>query len=217
MTQTEAKPNGAGKVTAPTKEAGPVEIVVRRLEREYTEVPIVGVTPLIMHQWSEKSRRLMLEAQQTTTRAKRAPKDPKAEYEDAFYRLDDGRPGMPATAFKAAIADAARFYDGITMTALKTACFVRGEGGDQLVPIVGEVTMREDTPRNANGVADLRYRPMFWPWAATLMVEFLPSMLSTESVWNLIDAAGRNGVGDWRPSSPKSKSGTFGQFRVDDQ
>jgi hypothetical protein len=191
-------------------------ITISRLERALVEIPIRGETPLIMQRWSEKSRQQMLEAQQPGTRRKKDARDPEADYQAAFYRLDDGTPGMPATAFKAAIADAARFYDGVTMVSLKTAIAVKGIGSEQLVPIVGDYRMREDTPRNANGVADLRYRPEFWPWSATLLVEYLPSMLDGQSVWNLTDAAGRVGVGSWRPSSPKSKSGTFGQFRVAD-
>jgi hypothetical protein len=192
-----------------------VAIKLTRLERHVVEVPIIGETPLIMQRWSEKARQLMLDAQQSSTRKKKDRRDPEADYQAAFYRLDDGTPGMPATAFKAAIGSAARFFDGITMVALKTGIFVKGVGSEQLVPIIGDVRMREDTPRNANGVADLRYRPEFFPWSCKLFVEYLPTMLDADSVWNLVDASGRCGIGSWRPSSPKSMSGTFGQYRVD--
>jgi hypothetical protein len=211
--------NGNGKVSSIETSLpadGPVQVTIKRLEKAVVEVPIVGETPLIMHAWSQKSRNLMLENQQTKTKAKKEPRDPQADYEAAFYRLADGRAGMPATAFKAAISEAARFYDGITMTALKTAVFVFGPAEQpDLVPIIGEPRMREDTPRNANGVADLRYRPEFWPWSAVLQVHYKPAMLSVESIHNLVDASGQVGVGDWRPSSPKSKTGMFGMYRVD--
>jgi len=192
-----------------------VAIKLTRLDRAIVEIPLIGETPLIMQRWSEKAKELMLGKQQSSARTKKAPKDPQADYEAAFYRLEDGTPGMPATAFKAAIGSAARFFDGVTMVSLKTAIFVKGSGSEQLVPIIGDVRMREDTPRNANGVADLRYRPEFWPWSCVLLVEYLPSMLDKDSVWNLVDASGRCGIGSWRPSSPKSMSGTFGQYRVD--
>ena len=29
-----------------------------------------------------------------------------------------------------------------------------------------------------------------------------------------LDAGGRLGVGDWRPNSPKSKTGVYGQWKV---
>jgi hypothetical protein len=157
---------------------------------------------------------MMLEAQQNKPRQKKEPKNPEQDAADATYWLDDGRPGMPATAFKAAIANAARYYDGITITQLKEAVFVHGEGTEQLVPIEGEITMREDTPRNASGVADLRYRNQLWPWQALLTVEFVATSLTAQAVVTLVDAGGNGGVGDWRPSAPRSKTGTFGQFRV---
>lgn len=210
-TKTKTETNGSG--TPGESEALPA-IRLKRLERTILEVPIEGITPLITHNWSEKSKRMMLEAQTTRTRAKREARDPQADYEAAFHRLEDGRAGMPSVAFKAAMCDAARFYDGITITALRTAIFVHGEGSSLLVPIEGPVRMREDTARNATGVADLRYRPEFWPWSAVLRVEYLPTMLDAASVLALVDAGGRNGIGDWRPNSPKSRTGTFGQFAV---
>lgn len=190
-------------------------ISIKRLDRVRVDVPIVGVSPLIPHKWSEKALRLMREAQSgSKARAKKEPKDPKAEAEGALYRLPDGRPGFPATGFKAAIVGAARLFEGITMTALKSGLFVEGEGVDQLVPIEGAMELREDTPRLSSGVADLRYRYQFMPWSAVLRVTFLPALMDAESVHALVDAAGNGGVGDWRPSAPKSHTGTFGRFEV---
>lgn len=215
--------NGNGSAVKKTKKADlaeitdPVEITLTRIKRESVQVPIVGTTPLIMHNWSEKAKALMLEAQQSTkagARKVREPKDPVADYEAAHYRLEDGRPGMPSVAFKAAITEAARFFRGVHMTTLKSSITVIGVGRDQLVPIIGNVRMREDTPRNATGVCDLRYRPEFYPWKATLHVEYMPHMIDVESIFALVDAAGANGVGDWRPSSPKSKTGTYGRWEV---
>lgn len=191
------------------------EIRLERVERAEIDVEIEGVSPVIPHKWSEKSLRMMREAQSgKTARAKHSPKIPEEEAEAALYRLDDGRPAIPATAFKAAMVGAARLFQGVTMTALKAAVFVHGEGVDQLVAIRGEMMLREDTPRNATGVVDLRYRYAFWPWRATLKVEFLTAMVDKESVIALVDAAGNGGVGDWRPSAPKSMTGTFGRFQV---
>lgn len=191
------------------------EIKLEPVEREEIEIAIVGASPLIPHKWSEKSLRMMREAQSgAKARAKRTAKVPEEEAEGALYRLPDGSPGMPATAFKAAMVGAARLFQGVTMTSLKAAVFVFGEGADQLVQVEGDMTLREDTPRNATGVADLRYRYAFWPWRATLRVEYLTAVVDKESVVALVDAAGNGGVGDWRPSAPKSLTGTFGRFRV---
>lgn len=205
----------------------PKIIQLRRIEDVVYTVNIEGVTPVIPHRWSEKSLRMMRDKQMSatsTTRVRKEPKNPEEEANDSCYWLDvkddDGsisrKGAVPATAFKAAMVGACRFYEGITMTQAKLLFYVEGEGPDQLVPINGEPEMREDTPRNSGGVADLRYRMMFWPWSARLRVHFLPSMIGVDSVVSLVDAAGKGGVGDWRPSSPKSATGTYGQFRVVD-
>ena len=121
---------------------------------------------------------------------------------------------MPATAFKSALCGATRYFEGITMVAAKSLFFVEGQGPDQLVPIDGELELWESTPRNQGGVVDLRYRNRVFPWAATIVVRFLPSQVDAASVVALLDAGGRLGVGDWRPNSPKSMTGVYGQWKV---
>lgn len=189
-------------------------LVLHRLQRNRAIVPIQGQTPLIPHKWSEKAKRMMLDKQQGKPVAKKAPKSPEDEAYAATYWCDDGRPGMPATAFKSAIADAARHFEGVAIVTVKQAIFVLGDGPDQLVPIDGQVEMREDMPRNATGVADLRYRNQIFPWSAELEIEYVATTLTPEALLALVDAAGLGGVGDWRPSSPKSKSGTYGRWTV---
>lgn len=195
-----------------TKNPEPLQL--KRLERSIIDVPIEGVTPLIPHKWSEKARKMMLDKQQGKVAAAKAPKDPEADAEAATYRLADGTAGIPSVAFKAAIADAARWFDGVTMEMLKRAVFVYGEGDEQLVAIDGTETLFEAQPRNSTGVADIRFRYKIFPWNALLRVEYISSAIQPEAVLALVDAAGQGGVGDWRPSSPKSRSGTFGKWQV---
>lgn len=206
------------KPTTKAAEETPIATIVelRRLEEKSLSVPIEGITPLIPHRWTEKAIRMMADKQQSSTRSKttqREPKNPEEEAHASCYWLGD-KGAMPATAFKAATVGACRFFDGITMTIAKQLLFVVGEGRDQLVPVEGEPEMREDTPRNSGGTPDLRYRMQFWPWSAVLEVKFVPTMIDPDSIVALIDAGGRGGVGDWRPSSPKSATGTYGQYRV---
>ena len=202
--------------TNPAEEQSIIEL--RRLERVVFEIPIRGTAPLIVNRWSEKAKQMMLEKQTTSARAKKQPKDPVANFEASRYLLPDGRDGFPATAFKAAIVHAARLFEGITQVQLKQTIVVLGEGPDQLVPIdYGEITMREDTPRNASGVADLRYRAQYWPWSAVLRVRTIGGQFDRSSILSLVDAAGIGGVGEWRPTSPHSATGTFGTFEVVDQ
>ena len=213
-------PNGkTGKTVLETIEA-PKLIQLRRLSQAEVSIAIQGVTPVIPHKWAEKSLRMMRDKQFSVGGAARQKKEPKVPEEEAAqscYWLDPEKmtkPGLPAVAFKAAMVGACRFFEEPSMTLAKLLFYVAGEGSDQLVPVQGDLTMREDTPRNSGGTADLRYRYAIWPWSATLVVRYLANQIDGESVANLVDAAGRLGVGDWRPSAPKSSTGTFGQWKV---
>lgn len=179
------------------------------------EIPVRGLSPLIMHAFGEKAKQMMRDKQAgKKSRKKLDPKDPVQEAEAATYRLPDGRPGMPAAGFKAAIVGASRLYDGLTLVETKQLIFVEGEGPDQLVAIEGDSYIREDTPRIGMGTTDLRYRPCFPEWSAVLAVTFIPARIDLESVVSLVNAGGMGGVGEWRPSAPKSLTGTFGRFEV---
>lgn len=192
---------------------------LKRLERVVYEIPIQGKAPLIVNRWSEKARQMMLAKQQTSARAKPEPKDPAALFESSQYHLTDGRDGFPATAFKASIVHAARLFSGITQVQVKQTVLVLGDGfddrGDQLIALdYGEKIMREDTTRNATGVADLRYRAQYWPWSATLKVQVVSGQFDESSILALVDAAGIGGVGEWRPTAPKSATGSYGTYEA---
>lgn len=187
-------------------------LTLQRIETRIIQIPIEGITPLIVHAWSEKARAMM--ANSETVKRKKEPRDPEGDYQAARYLLEDGRDGFPAVGFKAAIVGAARLFEGVTMTALKQWVFVQGLGAQQLVPIDGEISRREDMVRVGQGVADIRWRPQFWPWRATLAVEFVANAITPSSILNLVDAAGIGGVGEWRPSAPKGMTGTYGRFAV---
>lgn len=192
------------------------QVQIDKVAAETIKVPILGTSPLIVHRFSEKAKRQMLDNMQGRKTPKEV-KDPQAEYEAAFYRLKDGRYGAPATAFKQATVGGARFYgrNQVTMTGLKAFIFFHGEPGTDslaLVAIDGEPHMREDVVRVGRGGTDLRYRPEFPEWSTTLEITYVTSALTRSSVLSLIDAGGMGiGVGEWRPE----KDGDFGTYRID--
>lgn len=194
-------------------------IALTRLHDAVLEVPIIGISPLIPHQWSEKSKRLMPgHPEAGDIKKTKEKRDPKAEAEACLYRLN-GKLAFPATGFKAAMVGACRFFEKPTMKEGKLLFFVEGQGPEQLTLIDSdekEKELREDTPRNANGNCDLRYRYALPKWSAVLRIRYVPERITQESIVALVDAAGRGGIGDWRPSAPKSDTGTFGTFRVDE-
>ena len=185
-----------------------------RLERIAYEIEVVGVTPLIVHRFSEKAKTAIVDKNMGKTAKVREAKDPVQEYHDSRYILDDERDGFPAVGFKAAIVGSARLFPSVTMTSLKQIVSVRGEGSTQLVPIDGERDMREDYVRFGQGSTDVRFRAQYWPWRATLHVETIEGQLTRETVVALVDAGGHGGVGEWRPSAPKSHTGDYGRFEV---
>jgi len=218
-----AEPKGTdetGEAPAPESVA---QVKLQRLEMLHFTFHLEGVTPLIIHQWSEKAKREMME-KGGPAKAKRIKpqRDPDADFNEARYLLNQPREdahtdGIPAVAFKAAIVQAARAFEGVTMTALKQFIYVEGEPPEMLVPIIGKPQRREDMVRVGKGLnktADLRWRPEYWPWAVNLVVRWPSAMFEKESILTLLDAAGQGGVGEWRPTAPQSMTGIFGQFRV---
>lgn len=194
--------------TAPTLE-------LDRIEAERLIVPLIGTSPLIVHRFSEKAKRQMLDNMQGRKSPKVA-KDPEREYRDAFYRLEDDTPGLPVIAFKNATVSAANFYGkSVTKVGLRQTMFVQGElgsDGQMLARIIGEAHMREDVVRLGRSGSDLRYRPEFTQWRVMLDVTYVTSALTRSSILSLIDAGGMGvGVGEWRPE----RNGAFGTYRID--
>lgn len=194
------------------------QVHISKIAVERLIVPIIGTTPLIVHNFSAKARRQMLDGMQGVKTPKE-PKDPVAEYEAAFYRMNDGSYGFPVTAFKAATVGAARFYGkDVRMTELRQCLFMHGHVSEhepqQLVKVYGEPKMREDVVRigGMSRGTDLRYRPEFREWRVELDVTYVKSSLTRDSLLSLIDAGGMGiGVGEWRPE----RRGEFGTYRID--
>jgi hypothetical protein len=193
-------------------------IEIDNIDAATLRVPIIGTAPLIVHNWSEKAKRQMLDAQQGRKKVKEI-RDPQADYEASLYRIatDEGDAyGFPVLAFKAATIGGARFYDkSVTMTMLKQCMFFKGvvtkADPQQLVQIHGDPRMREDVVRVGQGT-DLRYRGEFTEWSTVLTITYVKSALSEKSVLSLVTAGGLGiGVGEWRPQ----RSGEYGTYTID--
>lgn len=220
---------------AATKKIETVEI--KPIEMNTVEVTLIGDTPLIMHAWSEKAKRMMLEAQQGKAKGKKKEvKNPVDDFIQSMYWLD----GMPDTAgkneedceelFTQAIQSGARF--GFPVTAFKQAAisaayrmgwtkdkmslrgvfFIESDFGD-MAEIVSDVPeMREDMVKIGMGTADIRYRGEFKNWRTTFRIKYnVNGQYSLENILNILNAGGMVcGVGEWRPE----RDGQFGMFHV---
>lgn len=201
-----------------------VGIELPKLDIRLMEVTVIGDSPLIVHAWSEKAKREMLDKQMKKAKGAKEAKDPKADFEASLYRMADGGYGFPSVGFKAAAVTACTSVAGITKVAARQAFHILGEDVDvsgvfagtsarhNLVRVDGgPPAMREDTVRVGMGTADIRYRGEFKEWSAKLLVRYNANVLSESQILNILNTGGfAVGVGEWRPE----KDGSYGMFHV---
>jgi hypothetical protein len=193
-----------------------------KIDIKYLSVQIIGDSPLIVHKWSEKAKKEMLDKQMKKASAGKQAKDPWMDYCESMYWLDGmpenptekdikkARFGFPAVAFKACAIDAAYQQGAITKKTTARGAF---HLVDELVEIIGTPQMREDMVQvgGMSKVADIRYRGEFPEWKAVLNIRYNAGAISPEQILNMLNIGGfSNGVGEWRPS----RDGSFGTFHV---
>lgn len=214
-----------------TKKTESVVAEIRPLDIKKVKIKIVGDTPLIVHAWSEKAKRQMLEAQMRTTKTKaKESRNPYEDFINSMYWLTEkpeatpeafakavkkgAKWGFPVGAIKqSANASAYRLGWVSNQMALRGSYFLETEFGD-MFEIKGCVPeMREDMVRIGMGSADLRYRAEFRNWYAEMTLSYNASgNLTLEQILNCINAGGYCcGLGEWRVE----KDGDFGRFHIE--
>lgn len=184
-----------------------VEFVIAQRRISSIALEVVGVSPLIQNNFSQKAVEQMLRKHMglSVQREKKVPRDC---IRDATIMNTSGAICLPPTGFKKAMLTAAGQIKDLKKTHLRTQLFV--EGGsipisyDEMVPLMSMV--------RTSGMArtpDVRFRPMFTGWRARLVIQFA-DLLRVETVVDLLNRAGSVGVGEWRPE----KDGTHGVFKV---
>lgn len=191
---------------------------------------LVGDTPLIVHAWSEKARREMLQKQVKATKGGRDVRDPEADYISSLYEMGDGIFGFPAMGVKNCVLSSAHKDKGIARTVVMAALWIDAEmirtrpalaGAVCDMPLVriwGEKpVMREDMVKIGSGLnktATLSYRGQFTQWAMRVTGKFNSTVLTPEALAFLIQQAGvESGLGEWR----NERRGVFGAFHLADQ
>ena len=214
-----------------TKKASAEVIEIRPIEIKKVTIRIVGDTPLIMHAWSEKAKRMMLEAQMGIAKGKKKEaKNPVDDFIRSMYWLtpmpEDGtmesfeeaiangaRFGFPVTAFKqAAISAAYRMGWAKDKMSMRGAFFIDSDENGMIEIHSDTPEMREDMVKVGMGTADIRYRGEFKNWYADLTISYNANgQYSLENIVNIINAGGYVcGVGEWRPE----RDGQNGMFHV---
>ena len=207
-------------------------VQIKPLDIQRVNIRIVGDTPLIVHAWSDKAKKMMLDAQTGATKTSAKEKrDPFDDFIQSLYWLE-GKPekstpeafmkavekgakwGFPVGAIKQAANSAAYRLKWVkNQMELRGSYFLNTEYGD-MCEIKGSVPeIREDMVRIGMGSADLRYRGEFKNWYADMTLEYNASGgMSLEQIINCINAGGYVcGLGEWRPE----KDGSFGKFHIE--
>lgn len=208
------------------------------MEVKRARIRIVGDSPLIVHAWSEKAKKEILDKQQKKAAKAKETRDPVKEFLRALYLLDENgehiksmpadlealsmdtpweeveealkryRFGFPTVAIKACMIDTA-YQQGLIAKKTTARGAIRILG--EFMEIHGFPEMREDMVQigGISKSADLRYRPEFKEWYADLTIDYIPGSVSLEQVYNWMKFGGFcGGIGEWRAS----RDGSFGAF-----
>lgn len=199
-----------------------VTVTIKAPNFDTIELLIRGTAPYVQNKFSAKARATMMATQEAGSTAKskkvREPKDFDKLYRDAIHVSEDGWCGIPAPAFRNAMIDACRTV-GYKMTHAKLAAFVLADGvdaddGTPLVRIMGEHE-RHDMYTRLPGTVDIRPRPMWKEWEATVRIRFDADMFKREDVVNLMMRVGMQvGIGEGRPNSKNSAGLGWGTFEL---
>jgi hypothetical protein len=205
-----------------------VQISIPEIKLRPAQIRIEGTSPLVVHKFSEKAKKQMLEKQMKTAKTSaKAAKNPVEDFMGALYWLTPmptefteaafekavrggARFGFPTTGVKASIVSAAYRAELVKNKVSLFGCFhIAGE----FIEIKGVAPiMREDTVRLQTGVADIRFRPEFpVGWYADIDVTYNEALLSLEQLVSFVTLGGfAVGIGENRVE----KGGNWGSFKV---
>lgn len=201
-------------------------ITIPAIDIRNATITLKGDSPLIVHKWSEKAKKMMLDKQMkvATTKGHDA-KDPFADFIDTIYFLSGKPESATPEAFEEALSSGARFgfpSVGVKASAVSagfragvTKNLVSMNGAfhidEEYVEINGVPQIREDMVRVGMGTADIRYRAEFPEWSTTFVVKYNAGVISLAQLCNLFNLGGfAVGIGEWRPE----KGGTYGRYHV---
>lgn len=185
-------------------------------------VHVQGLSSLIQHRWSEKALGMLEGSQTGRAKAQKTARNPEKEALAAAYVVsgredwEKGKVGKychPAPAFKHAfLYGVSQLDDTKKFPKTKATGWVFVDGD----PVLEFETMvlRTDTGRIGQGQTTMVYRPEFFNWSADLEISYNANAITVEQIVSLFELGGTGGVGEWRPTSPKNKSGDHGRFRV---
>lgn len=184
---------------------------------------VCGTTPLIQNHFQQKSIEAIL-SKHMKMPVRREKKVPRQVIADARIVNTAGEVCIPAVAMKCAMITGSanlKTFDKMKKQ-LMIALHVEGQG----LPI--DFAPSDSPEARALGLGceprmdmvrlsgpartpDVRFRPQFNGWSCKFVVTYSTDVVSDVLVTQLVDLAGRVGVGEFRPE----RKGIYGQFAID--
>jgi hypothetical protein len=200
----------------------PQEVKITPLKIKHVTFQIEGQSPYLQNKWTDSAIKALRSGMEEGSRSKDKKKKTKparkfdGEWRASMHVSTEGWPGIPVAAFRGALISACKLV-GFAMTDAKLVIDIAPDGydyrGSGLIRIHGEPEGSEMLVVNATGVPDIRCRPIWKQWGATLQVSFDSDTFSVQDISNLIYRAGLQvGVGAGRPASKRSNGLGYGKF-----
>jgi hypothetical protein len=202
-------------------------VELHKIDIRKMELTLIGDTPLIVHNFSEKEKRHMLDSQLGKAVRKKPLRDPVADFIHSLYWLSEKPKGKTIEDFQKAVQNGAVF--GFPTVGFKAAAISGGYRAklvkDKVTPrgafyiegvfavINGVPEMREDMVRlsGIGNPANNRFRGEFKIWSVSLDIKYDANAITPEILVNMFNYAGfAVGVGEWRVE----KGGQYGMFHV---
>lgn len=173
-------------------------------------VEIVGVTPLLMHSCAgvNKQHPLVIEmAPLIAKRTKRTKDDneelARLEFMCALYLDADREPCIPGENIEGMMREAGTFFTkGKEMRRT-----IQSDGPWKLIydgpknpdKLWADQRFRDYSPVVIKGIRIMRCRPKFTNWALTFEISFYTNEVDEKTVYDVLAATPRKGLGDYRP------------------
>jgi hypothetical protein len=209
------------KAAAPV--AAPAIVSIRPANLQTAQFKIRGTAPLVQARFSEKAKMAMMAKMEMGSTANKSRAKPARDFDEdmrnAMHLSEEGWQGIPAGAFRNAMISACRLV-GFKMTLAKLSVFIMADGFDRVdgIPLVrfeGTPERHEMAARVGIDGTDIRIRPMWRHWTATVNVRFDADQFTTTDIANLMQRVGMQvGIGEGRPDSRSSAGLGWGVFEL---
>lgn len=208
-----------------TKKEQSIDVELKPIQIKEAVITIKGKTPLIVNNFSEKSKQQIIDAQMKKPKEKVA-RNPIEDFIRANYWLTEmpetftkehfeealkngAEFGFPAKGIKASIVSGA-YRNGYTKD--KVSLYGAFLIPEEYIKIdFTDIEMREDYVRIAHGGTDVRFRPQFNDWSMTFTIQYNENTYSLNQIINFINLGGFScGLGEMRIE----KGGNNGSYEV---